>query len=182
MKRILILALAVGCLAFWDASAQVNGYGARGVLALPTGDFSNSAGTGFGGIGMVLYGFNENLNFSGSVGYIAFGGKENTFFNTEGYKYSYALIPITTGARYYFGGTESKTRFYAGGELGYFIYSLSVDTPEGESAGAGVGSTGRFGLTPQVGVELSILDIRAAYSLAEFKYIGIEVGVILGRK
>ncbi len=57
-----------------------------------------------------------------------------------------------------------------------------VDTPEGSSAVAGVGSTGKFGLTPQVGVELSILDIRAAYSLADFNSIGLEVGVVLGRK
>lgn len=182
MKRIMILALVISSLALSNAFAQVNGYGARGVLALPSGDFGDVAGTGFGAIGMVLYGFNENLNFSGSAGYIAFGGKENTYFNTEGYKYSYALIPITTGARYYFGGTESKARFYAGGELGYFIYSVNVDTPEGGSAVSGVSSTGKFGLTPQVGVELSILDIRAAYSLADFNYIGLEVGVILGRK
>jgi len=178
----MVLAAALVFLTIQTAPAQVNGYGARGVLALPSGDFSDVAGTGFGAIGMVLYGFSENLNFSGSVGYIAFSGKENTFFNSSGYKYNYALVPITTGARYYFGGTESKTRFYAGGELGYFIYSVSVDTPEGGSAVTGVSSTGKFGLTPQVGVELGILDIRAAYSLADFNYIGIEVGVILGRK
>lgn len=57
-----------------------------------------------------------------------------------------------------------------------------VDTPEGSSAVAGVGSSGEFGFAPQVGVELGILDIRAAYPLADFNSIGLEVRVVWGWK
>lgn len=99
IKWIMILALALLQNAF--AGNEINGIGIGAVVALPSGDLSNFAGTGFGGIGTLRYEFNKDISLTGSIGYVKFGGKEFSFFATEGYKYNYAVIPIMTGGRYY---------------------------------------------------------------------------------
>ena len=179
IKWIMILALALLQNAF--AGNEINGIGIGAVVALPSGDLSNFAGTGFGGIGTLRYEFNKDISLTGSIGYVKFGGKEFSFFATEGYKYNYAVIPIMTGGRYYLMPEDAGTRFHVGGQLGYHIYTVSLDTPDGGSTLASASGTSNFALVPTVGVELGAIDITAHYTLADFSNIGIQVGFLFSK-
>ncbi|MCB0270355.1 MAG: hypothetical protein KDH95_19520 [Calditrichaeota bacterium] len=186
MKKYIAIVAAVLCLfASQNGMArEISGYGARGIIALPSGNLSNVAGTGIGGIGTLLYEFDDNLVFSGSVGFISMGSKEvasSVFFSELNWDYSYKIIPITTGARYYLKPEGEGLRPYVGGDIGYYIYSVSVEDANGVSVGS-VSGTSNFGIAPAVGFQMGILDVQANYSLADFNYLGLSVGVMLGKK
>lgn len=184
MKKVIVIVAAVLCLfASQNGMArEISGYGARGIIALPSGNFGDFAGTGIGGVGTLLYEFEDNLVFSGSVGFISMGGKTRSasvFFSD--WDYSYKIIPITTGARYYLKPEGEGLRPYVGGDIGYYIYSVSVEDANGASVGS-VSGTSNFGIAPAVGFQMGILDVQANYSLADFNYLGLSVGVMLGKK
>ncbi len=112
---------------------------AHGVFSLPSGDFGDFAGNGFGGGVGVKAPHNEQINFRGEVGYIMFGGQD---FGP--YSYSYSMIPIVALAEYHF---SYDSPFYGLGGLGLYMMRWNW---EGEFLGVAVdtsSSSSEFGFT-----------------------------------
>ena len=83
MKRFLavvVVVLLISTMVSAQSAQNVWGQGkmSAGVgleLGLPTGNYGDVVGTGFGGFGLFQYGMNENVALTGQVGYTAFGNK-----------------------------------------------------------------------------------------------------------
>lgn len=179
MKRFMIVvSLMIVLVCSSTSFAQIQAISVGGGLALPTGDFSNFAGTGYGATvrGFYMYQGLDNILLTGAVGFYPFGGKEYELFGfLTDYEWKWTVIPIMSGGRYYFGATDAKNRMYVGAEAGIHIYTLSLKDKNGEtvSNATASGST-EFALLPVVGAQLGPLDVYAEYSLSEFNYFGVK--------
>ena len=111
----LILMVAGSALA--ELNMEAKSFYGQGILTLPTGDFFDFAGTGFGaGLGMSVP-YSELLNFRGEFGYIMYGGKD---FGTS--EYTFSMIPITVLGEYHMDATNPA---YLLGGLGLTIVKSS---------------------------------------------------------
>ena len=157
--------------------AQIQAIGAGGGIATPAGNFSNFAGSGFGGVVRTHY-MKEGLEpliFTGAVGYLQFGAKEWTFLGqSTGLDYNWSLVPVMSGARYYLGQPNAGVRLYAGGEIGLHFYSVTLSTDAGQSTSGALGSSTKFALQPMAGAAIGPLDIYAMYSLTDLNYFGLN--------
>ncbi len=144
-------------------------------MALPSGDFGDAAGTGFGASARVEKGnIIPGLGFTLTAGYIQFGEEK-----ILGIDYKYSMIPVQVGAKYSLIGTG----LYGIVEAGVHIVSIEV---LGESE-----SETKFGIAPGVGFSKPIgpglsFDVSAKYQHVsgekdfDFQYFGIHAGVVLG--
>lgn len=133
-------------------------------VALPLGDFSDISSVGFGASGKVYYGLNQEMNITGSLGYLNFPYKES------GISGGVSMIPLMFGFDYDFGNG-----FYVEPKLGLMFTKVKM-TFMGHSAtasdtkfGVGLGGGYRyeawdFGLHYNFIDHLSFLGIRVAYS------------------
>lgn len=97
------------------------------VIAFPTGDGLN---TGFGINGTFFYGINENVDLTGTLGYLSWG--------TEFDGGSFSSIPVLFGGRYSF-DIEGNITPYGAVELGFHFTSFSFDMPSYEINGVTYG-------------------------------------------
>jgi len=121
-------------------------------LNLPTGDFGDAYGTGFGITGVFTYRLNPNLAFTGSLGYISFGEKLSGL--------SFSTVPINAGIQYRITPT-GNFQPYIGAETLLFMSTASV---ESGFFGKVSSSSTDFSFTPLVGAAFPInnnLEIRA---------------------
>lgn len=177
MKRFAFVTSLTIILFACNAFAQIRALAVGGGVDLPTGTFSNSAGTGFGGSVRAFYEYEglDNIMLTGSVGFYSFGAKEfNVFGFSSGFEYKWTVLPITSGGRYYFGEQDAKTRPFVGGEIGIHIFSVSLQDEDNTISGGALAGSTEFALIPMVGVELGALDLYAEYSISEFNYIGLK--------
>lgn len=131
---LLVLFLFIGNLNAQEGKMHA---GAQVGISLPMGSFGDIANMGFGFAGNFFYGINNNIDVTGSIGYISWG--------TDFDEISYSNIPILAGARYYF--QKSQFTPYGLAELGMNLFS--IDLPEYEIFGQTYGgseSTSEFGL------------------------------------
>ncbi len=77
-------------------------------LSIPTGDFADVAGVGFGVSGRIQYAMQRDLGFIGTIGYTWWGSK-----TVGSVKYSASALQILVGPKYYF-----QKNFYGLAELG----------------------------------------------------------------
>ncbi|MEO8400141.1 MAG: hypothetical protein ABI550_10090, partial [Ignavibacteriaceae bacterium] len=120
MKKLLVVLFAVllfGSISYSQTPPMSIGVGAN--LALPIGNFSDVAGTGFGVTGTFEMKFLPNFTGTGTIGYIKWGGKDFPNFS-----YSYSGIPILVGGKYYF---TPVTPVYGMAQIGFTILSASYD-------------------------------------------------------
>ena len=174
MRRFSILALLVFALApaalAMDTS-QISWYG-HGGITMPTGDFGDMAGIGFGGgVGGMLP-YSEALNLRGQVGYSHFGGKDLAGLGGD-WSWSWALIPFWALGEYKF---DPASPFYGVGGLGLIMARSSV---EYEYLGVQYdesGSDTEFGFTFGGGYRMSeVLNLEARYSIVDqLNYISFE--------
>jgi hypothetical protein len=169
------LLLTVALVTFSVASSFAQGrFSAGAELALPSGDFGDAVGTGFGVSVRYEAPINDNLSWMATAGFLTFGKKE-----VAGIDYSASLIPINAGLKYYF--TESFNGFYGGVELGLNIAKAKA---KGEIAGFEVDeseSSTEFGFAPQVGYHLANFDFAVRYAIvSDFDYIGIRAAYVFG--
>lgn len=178
MKRIMPLLFALAFLAMtMPAFAQIKGIGVSGGLSLPTGGFGNVAGTGFGGSVRMFYEYEdlENILLTGTVGYYRFANKDFQFLGQTTVGYKWTLIPLMSGARYYLGEPDARQRVFVGGEIGFHIYSVSVNSG-GTSFNLGTyGNSTEFAIQPTVGFQLGGIEVSALYSIADLNYFGANV-------
>lgn len=118
---LLILALGAGAASAMDMAART--FYIHGIFSLPTGDFGDTAGNGFGGGVGIKVPHDDRLSFRGEVGYIMFSGKDFEIL-TETYEYSWSQIPIVALAEYQF---NPDSPIYGLGGAGFHIFSLSLD-------------------------------------------------------
>ncbi len=184
MKKMLLVLITVLCVVGFT-SAQKKMYAGVGLnIALPMGTFGDVAGTGFGGTGTFEMEFTPQLLGTGTVGYIAWGGKDfNTGFGN--WSYTYSAIPILVGAKYYF---MPNSGFYGHGQLGFYMLSVDIEYPAGTNT-FGIdasGSSTEFAICFGAGYELPLSktvmgDIGASYNIiSDAGHIGIRAGVKFG--
>lgn len=177
MKK-LFSVLFVVLFAFTFVNAQSKmalGVGAN--LALPMGTFNDIAGMGFGGGAQFEYMLSPNISGTVSATYLMFGEKDLAGIA----KYSYSIIPIQAGAKYYFGN------FYGLAEIGINLVSLSVDIPARTFMGVTIpgssasSSASEFGFGFGAGYVLPMgknsLDISAKYQNYASSTAAINIGV-----
>lgn len=146
---------------------------------LPTGDFGDGAGTGFGGTGTFVYDVSPMFQVTGSVGYATWGPKNDL---PSGYDYSLSTVPVLVGGRYSFG----KDNFmpYVLAELGVHFLSSTVESPFGKFSD----SSTKFGFAPGVGFVYKFnpkvgLDVNVKYDIittegSSTTYVGVNAGVL----
>lgn len=185
MKRfILVSGIAVALFCVSNAFSQIQAIGVGGGLVMPNGDFGDFAKSGIGGSARVHYKFEglDKIVLTGTAGFYRFGEKEfNLFGFGSGFHFTWTLIPITSGGRYYIGAPERKVNFYVGVEAGVHIYSVSVEDDQGQSV-SGIGtleSSTELSLIPMAGARVGPLDIYAEYSiLGDFNYFGVKAMMV----
>lgn len=178
MKKMFLVLIAVLCLSNFLMAQGKMGLSVQGGVALPTGDFGDVAGTGFGGSVTFMYEVSPMLAITGSAGYTTWGPKEDL---PDGFDYSLATIPVLVGARYTFG----KGNFlpYISAELGMHFLSSTVEILGQEYSD----SESKFGFAPGVGFyyafnQKTMLDVNVKYNSistegSSTSYIGINAGV-----
>ena len=144
-------------------------------LALPIGDFGDVSSIGFGVSGKVYYGIGQDMNITGSLGYLHFTSKDYTYpdmFGGGTQKVSgpkVSMIPLMFGFDYDFGG------FYIEPKLGFVFTSVKSSyagfsgTSSSTELGIGLGGGYRmdnldFGAHFNIIDNLNYFGIRAAYS------------------
>ena len=187
MKQTLILLAAIVALTSLATAQSKYFGGVNADVYLPSGTFGDIAGTGFGG--SVTFGkpINENISAYVNAGYIMWG-KKTVGVPGYSYSYSYHMIPIKVGGKYFFGKGGFKP--YGMLEVGYS--SLGVKT-EWEStyygttySYSGTASETRFGFAPGAGFEYPIgekmaLDVNVRYELiSDFNNIAFRAGLKMG--
>jgi hypothetical protein len=95
--------------------------GAYGIVSVPVGDFSDGAGTGFGGGARYQYGFDFESAFTASAGYISWTEKD--FVNSS---FMASAWEILIGGKYYF-----TTGLFGQLEAGVDFFSTEVTTGGG---------------------------------------------------
>lgn len=150
MKKILLLALISMCFLSISNAQSKYALSIGGNIVLPMGDFGNFAGTGFGASVTGEYPFQNNLVGTATIGYISWGGKDYGFF-----KYSYSVIPILAGVKYFF-----QKSFYAYGQLGIQIFSSKFESSTGLFT-SGSSSNSEFSIGLGAGYEFNNFDLTA---------------------
>ena len=92
------------------------------VIAFP----QSGTNTGFGLNGMFFYGINDNVDITGTLGYIS--------WSYDGFDATFTSIPVLFGGRYSF-DVEGNITPYGAVELGFHFTSFSFDMPSYEING-----------------------------------------------
>jgi hypothetical protein len=152
------------------AEAAPKTLGLDGGLALPTGDWGDAAGIGFGALARFEMPLQEKLTLTARAGYIQHLGQEA---EGGGGDSSTSEIPLLGGVRYAFSGAPAPAgapvkQLYGAAELGLVIYRVSFDF-DGESMSD---SDTNLGMTLGAGYRSGKLDLRAQLLFPDVGEIG----------
>ncbi len=114
-------------------------------------NFGTVTSFGIGGQVQGEYMLADNISGIGSVGYQSFIGKSFPDGSGGTFKYSYGLIPILVGARFY-----PSEQFFVGAQIGVGLLHASV-------AGISANTSG-FDYLPQVGYVAGPLQFTLGYN------------------
>ena len=163
MKKLFLISVLI--LGTVTANAQFK-LGVNGGVQIPIGNFGDVANVGFGGGINAEYLLNESFGLGLDAGYYNFG--------TEIDGFSFNMIPITVGAKYYF--LTEGIQPYAGAGLG--IYGFGADSE----------TNWNFGLAPVIGMQFALSDTFALDLNVKYNHVftkgsatstfGINVGVV----
>jgi hypothetical protein len=145
----------------WNKSSL----GANFEVSLPVGDFSNVAGTGYGGSVRFQYGSDARTAFTATAGYIAWG-KKDLGSNASLTPQAFTLL---FGGKYYLAPS-----FFGTIEGGAYFVDY---TYEGPAVGV-YGNTTRFMLPIGLGYQKNGFEIAARYMLldVDFNAFSFTVG------
>lgn len=146
--------------------------GIDGGIALPTGDWGDVAGVGFGALARLEMPLQAKLNLTARAGYLQHTSKEGDQGDT-----STSEIPLFGGARYAFSGGEQEgsALIYGAAELGLVISRFSVDIEGGESMSD---SNTNLGMTLGAGYRTGKLDLRANLLFPDVGELGDVMAVM----
>lgn len=178
MKQLFsVILLAVLFTGFINAQSQWVSVG--GNLALPMGGWGDNANIGFGGTATYERSFTPNIVGQVYAGYLNFGGE-----SVGDFSYSFSMIPIMVGGKYYF---QPGKGLYANALLGVHMFSVKV--PEytffGVTYGGGSETSTEFSLGVGAGYEMPMgknaLDLSAHFMIvSDANYIGARVAYKFG--
>lgn len=169
MKRTFAVVLAIA-LAFSFALSQggpgrgKSSLGVGAEVSIPTGDFNELAGTGYGGFARYQYGMDAKTAFMLTLGYTVWTEEElgaGATIKPEAFR-------IAAGSKYFL-----AKGFYGSLEIGTDIYTF---TRTGTLLGV-EGSTWRFMLPLGLGYEMSGFDLSAKYYIFDLNYSSISVAL-----
>jgi len=148
MKKIFIL-----CLMLLSASFIANAQN-----PLPVGRAQLNAGLGFSDWGVPVYlgldyGVHKDVTLGGELSFRSY--RDN--FNNNGY--SHSILGISGNGNYHFNSAlniSEKFDFYAGLNLGFYVWTSSADYPGNHNSGLALGLQvgGRYYFTQNVGLNL----------------------------
>jgi hypothetical protein len=168
MKRfsvlILVMVVPLMLLAQQEPGFNKMSLGANIEVSLPAGDFSNLAGTGFGGNAKFQYGTNFRAAFTATLGYLSWGSKD---FGTGG-SIKPSTFSFLVGGKYYF-----ADGIYGSLEGGVYFVSYTY-----ERVVAAEGNTSRFMMPIGVGYQKSGFEVAARYFMfhTDFNNFSFTVG------
>jgi hypothetical protein len=167
MKTKILLAATLLLIASTSVIAQNGRLSVGAELALPSGDYGDNAGTGFGGSLRYENPLGDNLGLMGTVGYLMYGTK-TIESGAAGYsvktEYTNSMIPIMVGGKYYF--TEQQEGFYGMLQLGLTMLSSKFETTSnipGVPSTSDTQSNSAFTWSPGIGYCLGNLDFGFGY-------------------
>lgn len=151
------------------------------IVAFPS---ESGINMGFGATGTFFYGIEDNIDLTGTIGYISFG--------YDGFDGTFSTVPFLFGARYSF-KVEGTITPYAAAELGFHFTSHSMEIPSysffgvtygGESTsvsstgfGFGIGGGAYFKVSEAIVIDGNI-QYNIISSTGSFNFFSIRGGVI----
>ncbi|MCP4546157.1 MAG: outer membrane beta-barrel protein [bacterium] len=157
MRRLLVLSILSLLVMMSVAPAMALDFDAKtfygmGTLVLPMGDFSDHAGTGFGGCIGVTVPHTDEIIMRGEIGYIMFGDQDLPHFD-----FSYSFMPFMVLAEYH-RDLSSPMYFLGGAGLTRVAFDADYTGPEDP--------TGLLGDTDDSSMELTLCG-GAGYQVNE---------------
>lgn len=155
---LLILALGAGVASAMDMAART--FYIHGVFVLPTGDFGDFAGNGFGGGVGIRVPHDDRLSFRGELGYVMFAAQDVEGRDVDGdpvtFEYKNSMIPIAALAEYQF---DPDSPIYGLGGMGLHTWLTDVSPepePKRDGSGMEIGLTlgGGFRINEQLSGEV----------------------------
>jgi len=161
MKRLTFIALLILILVN-GANAQFLSSGIALTAVNPVGDFSDAAGTGFGGVFMAKFGL-PVIDITGSVEYLSFSEKEN-----GNIKSSATMWSVNAGAR-----LSIFPLISAGAEIGNYWVTSTVTN------GGEVNNTeNKIAFTPLIAAQFTMFEVSARYTFLEkASFISLRAGI-----
>jgi len=142
--------------------------GIDGGIAMPTGDWGDAAGFGFGALARLEIPLQPKLTITARAGYIHHTSKEAAAGPLGGGgDTSTSEIPFFGGARYAF-SQQATSEIYGAAELGLVMYRVSFDF-DGESMSE---SDTNLGMTLGAGYRTGKLDLRAGLFFPDVGEVG----------
>jgi len=126
-------------------------------LSVPTGDFADAAGIGFGISGRIQYTYQPNLGFMGTLGYVWWGTK-----SAGSVKFSASALQIMVGPKFYF-----QKNFYGLAEIGIYSVTGSVEGTVGGSPYEISDTESDFMLAIGAGYEYQKFEFEVKYFLVD---------------
>lgn len=174
----------LGAFLLFSASSAVAQFSGGLEVGLPMGTFSDVAKVGFGASVKYEASIKDKLSWTGSAGFLSFGGNSFTVGTISGEYGSVSVIPIIGGIKYYF--NEASNGLYASADLSINFISYSVLYPNsgnGNGYTTGTASTSRIGFAPGIGYRTGNWDFSGRFNLvSDFNYLGIRAAYIFGSK
>jgi opacity protein-like surface antigen len=141
------------------------------VIAFP----QSGTNIGFGLNGTFFYGIDENIDLTGTLGYVT--------WSYDGWDGNLSTIPVLFGGRYSFGNQSGFTP-YASAELGFHFMSYSfpsIDWTTGAPTTESFSDT-QFGLGLGGGAYYNVgnvtLDGNLQYNTMDGSYFSVEIGAL----
>ncbi len=150
------------------AADTIRTIGIDGGSVLPTGDWGDSAGLGLGALARMEMPLAPKLTLSARLGYFHHLSKES-----DGTESSTSEIPLFTGVRYQFSGTEAA-QLYGAAELGFVIARISLEN-NGQSMSD---SDTNLGMSLGGGYRKGKLDLRANLFFPDVGELGDALGLM----
>ena len=172
MKKIALLFIAL-MLVVSTANAQKGAMKVEPSLVLASSHTGTSMG--FGANGTFFYGIDDNIDLTGTLGYIT--------WSYDGWDGNLSTVPVLFGGRYSFGDKSGFTP-YASAELGVHFKSYSfpsLDWTTGKSTTESISDT-QFGLGIGGGAYYNLgnvtLDGNLQYNTMDGSFFTFEIGAI----
>ncbi|AGA76738.1 porin family protein [Echinicola vietnamensis] len=174
MKKLMIICVFLSAFTF-NANAQKGdlGLNTAAMAGLPTGDFGDAYGMGWGVSLKGLYRLNSVGQVTLSTGYSQFGLKDTYDENLKG---SLGIIPVFAGYRHQLG------ELYLEPQLGLSVNRSNLKADFGDAGNlSGSASDTSFGYAASIGYLLGDVDLSLSYqgfslSSQGLGFIGFRVG------
>lgn len=170
--------MAVVCVLFFTQGTSAQSKMSVSVgpeIAFPTGDLTQTNEFGYGGSATFHYSLIEKkLDLTGSVGYIAFAGKNlaSAFIGIPVFVVNsptISVLPIRLGANFY---PIDDNGFYLGAEIGVSLFTIhsAKQTVFGATVETPSSNKTTLGLAPRIGYSIPVgnneIDISVRYDLS----------------